>query len=453
MKKSSLSILASLLLLPSLYASTLSKEIQNNSLVVYNSNIGLVHEERELSIKQSEKSIIYEDVAQRIQTDSIHVSLPHSITLLSQQYRFDKLTRDKLLQASIDKKVEVRLLKNRNEFKIIPVTLLAYSGNDALVRTTDYEVISVKSSAIIFSEIPNELITKPSLVWNVEVKQDTKESIALDYLIDNINFKSDYVLNLKGENSASLTGWVNVTNRSGKKFHNISLSLLAGDVNRVVNHTPRYRRKQAMPVMSDAAAVREIAHEGYHIYKIPFKVDLANNEKTQIKFLSKKSIPIIRENVVRVSNPLYVAGEYTFDVEMFVKIAALQEPLPQGVIRTYSQLEGDTIFLGESHIEHTPKNTPIHVKVGKSFDIKVIQTLLQRDDNQKYYNADMRYTLKNSSDTQKIITLEVPFNKKRDSKIETTQEYNFTHGNIVTFKVEVAPKSSKSFEVHYESRR
>jgi len=401
MKKSSLSLLTSLLLTPVLFASSLSKEVQNNSLVVYNSNIGLVHEERQLDIKSTESTIVYEGVAKTLHTDSINVSLPDSVNLLSQQYRFDKLTQTKLLESHIDKKVEVRVLKNRDEFKIIPVTLLSFSGTNALVRTTDFQVISVESNSIIFSDIPDALITKPSLVWNVDVKSDTNEKMQLDYLISNINFKSDYILNLDTQDKATLTGWINVENRSGKRFEDVTLSLLAGDVNRVAQNRPRYQKERVLTVMSDESQVREIAHEGYHVYKIPFTVNLANNEKTQIKFLTKKGIKIERENRAQLSNPLYRDDERKYGIDMYVTLAPLGEPLPQGVIRTYSKLEGSTLFLGESRVSHTSKTTPLKVKIGKNFDIQVTQRVTHRDDNKKYYNVDVEYVVKNDSDLQK----------------------------------------------------
>ena len=96
-----------ILLSSSLYSSTL-----NNSLIVYNGNVGLVHEKKNISIKKSDSTITYEDVASTIETDSVNVKLPETVTLYSQQYRFDKLTLAKLLDAYISKAIQARFLKN-----------------------------------------------------------------------------------------------------------------------------------------------------------------------------------------------------------------------------------------------------------------------------------------------------------------------------------------------------
>ena len=190
MKKITLAFISTLALSSTLFSATLSSEIKNSSLIVYNSNIGLVHEERDLSLKSSDTTIIYEGVASSINTDSINVTLNPLVSLKSQQFRFDSLTLNKLLDAHIGKKIEARILRNRNEFKIISATLLSHNNQNSIVRSIDYKIISIKNSDIMFSSIPKELITKPSLVWNVAVKKDIDDTMALDYLINNISFKS-----------------------------------------------------------------------------------------------------------------------------------------------------------------------------------------------------------------------------------------------------------------------
>ena len=453
MKKTTFTLLSTLALTSSLFASTLSKEVKNNSLLVYNSNIGLVHEERELNIRTTDKSIIYEGVASTVSTDSVNVELPSSISLLSQQYRFDKLTQAKLLDAHLNKKVEVRLLKNRNEFKIISATLLSVNGAKSIVRTDGYKIITVNSSDIIVDEIPEELIIKPSLVWNIQANQSIKTNMKIDYIISNINFKSDYILNID-KNSSKLTGWISIENRSGKKFQNTELALLAGNINRVHRPQPRYKQMRAVPVMaSNAMEVSEVSHEGYHFYKIPFKVDIANNEKTQIKFFTKDSIDIRREYFTMLSNPLYVRGERKYNVDQYINLEKLDIPLPQGVIRTYSKLKEQTILLGESHISHTPKNTPLRFKIGENFDIKITQRVLSRDDDKREYEVDVEYEVKNDSDSLKIITLHIPFNRHKDSTIKTTREYSFVKGSIIEFNIAVDANSVKKFKVHFESNK
>lgn len=58
-----ISLLLSLIVSSTLSAITLNANYSNNSLIVYNSNMGLVHETRELKLSPNEKQIVYEDEA------------------------------------------------------------------------------------------------------------------------------------------------------------------------------------------------------------------------------------------------------------------------------------------------------------------------------------------------------------------------------------------------------
>jgi len=450
MQKIALAFISSLYMSSSLFSATLSSNVENNSLIVYNSNIGLVHEERALDIKKDDTTIIYADVAQNIKTDSVNVSLPDSISINSQQYRYDKLTLAKLLQAHIGKKVEIRLLKNRNEFKIITATLLSFSQNTALVKTLDYKIISVKTSAIMFNTIPKELITKPSLVWNVDVKKDIKTEMQLDYLVSNINFKSNYILNVNAD-SSTLSGWITINNHSGKSFQNTKLSLLAGEINRV--HHRQDIVYKSRRVSSVAKKVQEQSLEGYHFYTIPFKVTLLNNETTQIKFLDKRGLHIKRAYSAQMRNPLYLKGESIVSVNQSFLLDGLSVPLPKGSLRIYTKLKKQTILLGENSIPHTASNTPLNLKVGKNFDLKVTQTVTSRHDTNAIFNVDVDYTLKNSSDINRSISIVVPFNRNKSSKVTSKIEYKFIKGNLLSFLVKIPAKTTKSFTVNYESKK
>ncbi len=159
MKNIRLALTSSLVFFGTLSASTLNEKPTTNSLVVYNSNIGLVHEERQLSLDTKDTFIVYKDVASSIDTDSVNVKLPSGVTLYSQQYRYDKLTRAKLLEAFIGK--EVMVGKDS-------VTLLSYGGISCIIKTANNLIKSVNAKDIVFDAIPKALITKPSLVWNLK---------------------------------------------------------------------------------------------------------------------------------------------------------------------------------------------------------------------------------------------------------------------------------------------
>ena len=451
MKNLSTTLISTLLLSGSLLASNIGESVKENSLIVYNGGIGLVHEKRSLSLKKNENSILYKDVARSIDIDSVSVKLPDDIQLYSQQYRFDKLTQTKLLNAHVGKAVEVKVLKDTKNFKIIKATLLSAEGSSCLIKTASKKIISVNAQNIIFKTIPHELITKPSLVWNVKTKQNVDSNIELDYLIKNISWKSDYILNIN-KNSAQLIGWISIDNRSGKRYEQTQLSVLAGEINSAHRPQPTMYRK-ALMMSAEAAPVKNTAHEGYHIYKIPFKVTLANNEKTQIKFISLNNLKINRSYSTHLQNPLYQRAQSNHNVTQYINIKALKTQLPKGIIRSYSQLQNQKILLGQTFINHTAKKTPIKLKIGTNFDTKVSAKLLNRDDTKYRFNSTLEYKVQNSSEETKIVELLIPFTLNSHSSVKSSMSFHKKQGNLISFSVKIAPESSKKFSVTFVSKK
>ena len=442
-----------LLTATALFGATLNQNPTNNSLIIYNSNVGLVHEDKELSLKKNDREIIYEDVASTINTDSVNVNLPSGVSLFSQQYRFDKLTQKKLLDAHIGKSINVKIMKDAINFKTIKATLLSNDGNRCIVKSSDNNILTVQSKDIIFKNIPNELITKPSLVWNITTNKNIKSEMSIDYLISHIGWKSNYILNLKND-KADLSGWITIDNRSGKSFKETELHVLAGDINRAREPREYYRVAKSATMMADAAPqVAHQAHEGYHFYTIPFKVNLANNEKTQVKFITQNNIDVKRKYSVNMYNPNYLRGEMKHDVTQYITFKGLKYPLPKGVVRTYSKLKEINILLGESSIKHTPKDTTVSLKLGKNFDVKVKESIIKRDDNKWQFSADIKYSVKNSSDETKTVEILVPFNKNNKSEVKSKERYVYTKGNLVTFNIEVEAQNTKEFKAHFKTKK
>ena len=153
-----------------------------------------------------------------------------------------------------------------------------------------------------------------------------------------------------------------------------------------------------------------------------------------------------------MNNPNYFSGEIKHDVTQFISFKGLKYPLPKGIVRTYSKLQDTNILLGESNIVHTPKDTDISLKIGKNFDVKVTETLTQRDRGNWYHDNDVTYSVKNASDETKTVEILVPFSNNNSDEITTKQKYTFTKGNLVTFKVKVKAQSTKKFNVHYKTK-
>ena len=428
---------------PLLLAATLSPTPTETSLVIYNAGIGLVHEKRQLTAGKGSQSIVYPGVATTVQTDTVSVRLPEGMTLYSQQYRFDKITLAKIIEANIGKRVRFKT-GDREKPEIGGGTLLAASP--AVVRTDRGIESGIRDQDFIFDAIPETLIMKPSLVWNVEASKTVQGEMALDYLIGSIGWKSDYTLALDGD-KGDLTGWITVDNRSGKRFENTKLRLLAGEINRAAEP-----RRYVGKVMMEAAAapVAEQAVEGYHLYTVPFDVTLADNEKTQIRFIDRPSHALKRRYEVTMPSPLQSGAELKRPVSQFVDLEGFDIPLPAGTVRSYAETDGTTILLGESALGNTPKDETVTLRLGTNFDIVAECTLLTRRDEGRYWSLGVAYRLSNRSDSAKRIDLLVPGVAADDkTTVSSDLAYERRDGYTLRFSPTLKAGETKKWTVAY----
>ncbi len=457
---STLSILSCSLL----FSATLSSQPKDASLVIYNSGIGLVHESKELSVEKGKQSIVYPGVATTVQTDSVSVGLPGDLILYSQQYRYDKITLNKILEAHIGKKIRYKTGKKGKvnggarestlgQEPIIKEGMLLAS-NPAVIETKNGIISGIAAGDFIFESIPNELIMKPSLVWNIEAARSTTGMMNLDYLISRISWKSDYILNLQ-ENTGDLTGWITVDNRSGKRFEDIKLNLLAGDINRAPTqrlYADAVRVEKSMA----AAPVAHQAHEGYHFYSVPFNVTIANNEKTQVKFIDQPRHKLKRLYDVRMQHPFNTAQEQKRPVNQYVELSKFSMPLPGGIVRTYSKAGDTTVLLGETRLENTPKNEKVKLRIGTNFDLIAKNKLVERSDDSRYYGAKVAYTLINRSDSAKTVDVDIPGIVERTkhlSTIKTRLPYTRPDGYTLRFAITLKAGETKTWDVSYRTKK
>src|SRR5262249_19511579 len=175
-------------------------------------------------------------VARTIQPETvqIHGLGPAGLRVLEQNYRYDLLAPEKLLEKYVGRNVRVLRwseLKGRDEER--DATVLS-AGPQPILRVGD-EITWGFPGRISFPEIPKNLISHPSLVWLLDSGAD-KPKVEVTYLASDLTWKADYVLVVdKDDATGDLNGWVTLDNKSGAAFENAKLQLVAGDVHRVQN--------------------------------------------------------------------------------------------------------------------------------------------------------------------------------------------------------------------------
>jgi hypothetical protein len=349
------------------------------SITVYNSNIGLVKDVRRLTFPNGITELKFGQVAAKIMPQTVHIkslSDPSRLQVLEQNYEYDLITPQKLLEKFVGK--EITILKDGIE---VPITIL--STNQGLVYKLGGRIFTGHVSNLIFPQIPDNLIPHPTLVWLLENRGAEAQKVEATYLTQGISWKADYVAVLDSKDkNMDLNGWITLDNQSGATFQNARLKLVAGDVNRIVEQRGAADAARALAEVSAKAPPVPFSQESffeYHLYSLQRPTTIKDQQTKQVTLLSSDNVPVIKryfyygaQQYLRQRHGVPVSHQ---KVGVYVEIGNKKEnrlgmPLPKGSVRVYkADGDGSLQFIGEDRIDHTPKDETIKIKMGDAFDI------------------------------------------------------------------------------------
>lgn len=356
------------------------------ALTIYNSNIALVKDQREVELAAGENELQFMDVAAQIIPTTVHIKSltdAQGLRVLEQNYEYDLLSPDKLLEKYVGKEVK---LFDKNYYtgkdEVLTGTLL--STNGGLVYQIGNEIHINPPGRVILPQVPDNLLAKPTLVWLLRAGKGGKQKIEASYLTNQITWQADYIIVLNADDTkADLSGWVTIDNKSGATYQNATLKLVAGDVHRV---EPKevYTRTLALEAVPAAPPPPQFREEGffeYHLYTLDRPATVKDNQTKQMTLLSATAIPVTKRLVLK-GQPSYFFSAYGPDDELpLQKVSVSLEientqknnlgiPLPKGTVRVYkADKDGSLQFIGEDAIDHTPKDEKLNVKMGEAFDV------------------------------------------------------------------------------------
>jgi hypothetical protein len=349
------------------------------AVTIYNENLALVKDRRRVVLEPGIQSLAFIDVSAQMRPET---ALLHSqggqVSVLEQNFEFDLLTPEKLLEESVGE--TVRVIKTNPETgaeTVEEARILSVVGG--LVLRIGDRIETAYPGRVVFDRVPPRLRARPTLVLELQNTNPSEQQVELSYLTGGLAWKADYVAQLAAdEKTLDLDGWVTLTNTSGTEYRDARLQLVAGDVNQV---QPMLRR-EAMTMAADAAgAPPPMAQEElfeYHLYTLGRPTTIADNQTKQVALLAGDGIPVTKEyRLVNVGTAYnYRVGDLA-RVNPTVRIAFDNEeadhlgvPLPKGIIRVYkNDTSGQALFVGEDSVDHTPKGETVHLDLGQAFDV------------------------------------------------------------------------------------
>ena len=381
---------------------------QSVELTVYNVNFGLVKEIRTIDLRAGRQELRVEDVAAFIDPTSVGIKVVQGATMdvLEQNYQYDLISTSTILLKSIGKRIRFRQVLANGTERVTEGELLAAPGQivageggggyatytGLVLRTDDGRIVLSPTGTIEVLELPEGLISKPTLMWDINTQNGGSRNVELTYLTDNITWSADYVMILDADDKqADINGWVTMNNRSGTTFTNATLKLVAGDVRRI---TPQTRpgfggggRGGAAMMRNEALGFAEESFFEYHLYTLGRPATVRNNEQKQIALLNAIGIGVNKQLILEGQRSVwygngrdYLPGEgYASDPKVKVNVVVemtnsekngMGMPLPAGKVRVYKRdSKGQVQMVGEDKIDHTPREEKLRLYIGDSFDV------------------------------------------------------------------------------------
>ncbi len=395
------------------------------AVTVYNSNIALVRDVRQLTLPNGAFRLKFEDIAATVNPATVHfrsLTEPDKLGVIEQNYEYDLLEPAKLLHKYVGKEVTlVRTYQDNGTTKHeeVKATLLA-DNNGPVWKIGNDIVTGVYAESYRFPEVPANLYDRPTLLMSLDNSGARKHQIEASYLASNLSWNADYVLTVaRDDKAADLDGWVTLANNSGTAFHNARLQLVAGDLNRL----PANARGDVVMMKEMARAAvpapqfQQESFSEYHLYSLGRRTSVEDKETKQISLLQGSGVPVEKIFVVNGQN-FYYHNQYSpgspqkDPVMVFYKFkneekASLGMPLPAGNVRVYQKdSKGGILFVGEDRIDHTPKDETVTVHIGNAFDVVAErkQTDYKKIDTH-VWEMEFEITLRNHKDSP--ITVEV----------------------------------------------
>ncbi|MBI5487317.1 MAG: DUF4139 domain-containing protein [Deltaproteobacteria bacterium] len=430
------------------------------NVTVYNQNMALVREVRQVALPAGVSAVRWQDVAAQIRPETVHVGAPGSdaatFGVLEQNYKYDLLTPTRMMELYVDRQLTlVTVDPDSGVEQSEQATLLSAEGYQYVYRTDEGITFNVPGR-VVFPEVPPNFVQRPTLEWLLDSRRPGPRPIEASYLTYGMSWSADYVVLLDADDAnADITGWVTLSNNSGIGFAGAGLQLVAGNVNLVTFGPPAddYRNDRAMRTRSLSTELpmqEQFLEQGmfeYHLYTLQRPTDLADREQKQIELLSAAPVPVEKKYRLEGNSYWYYSEQSgpfeNLPVDVWIEFKNAEQfglgiPMPAGIMRVYkADSNGGQQFLGEDAIEHTPREERIKLRLGQAFDI--VADRRQTDYEiltDTLWETAWEVKIRNHKDVAVVVELREPMGGDWEV-VDASQEWTKESAYLLLFKVPV----------------
>lgn len=351
----------------------------------------VIRQDRTLGIDQGYSQLKFTDVAALLDPTTVRFTSltdPAGTSVLEQDYRFDLLSMDRMLERYIDQ----RIIHNGKD-----VTLMSTAGGGMLLQGDDGRVQFQQGyGGVVFPSLDESLVTKPTLMWAIDAATGGEHDTRVSYQTTGITWWADYnLVYTEGDDANSgfidIGAWVSILNQSGGTYENAKLKLVAGDVHRAQPQQNNYNYRASRvesAMMADTAGFEEKSFFEYHLYTLGRSTTIPDRSTKQIElFEAVNGVPAQKILMYDGTKQARWSGNSAMmdqnwgvqsnsKVEVFLKFDNSEDnglgiPMPSGRMRVnqLDEADGAFEFIGEHVIDHTAREEEIMIKLGNAFDV------------------------------------------------------------------------------------
>ncbi|MDT8363724.1 MAG: DUF4139 domain-containing protein [Nitrosomonas sp.] len=423
-------------------------------LTIYNDDLALIKEQRTVRLDKGKNRLAWREVSAQMRPETAllrNLTSSANLRLLEQNFDFDLLTPQKLLEKYLGRNVVIIHTNPATGEESREEATVLSSSQGVVLKFAD-RIETGLPGRITFPDVPSHLRDQPTLSLLLATSSAGNHELELSYLTTGLSWRADYVAELNADDSMlAMNGLVTLVNRSGIAYKNARLQLVAGNVNRAwPDQQHRAKSVEAVAsMMTMAPAMEQESLFAYHLYSLPTATTLADNQTKQVGLMSASDIVVRKKYQLRGAD-YYFSGKYgeigrnlhpAVMIEFSNKGEGLGIPLPKGIIRVYKKDSRDNVqFIGEDRIEHTARNELVNLNLGSAFDITAdkTQTEFRQLASTPQHHVETAYQIRIRNALDEAVTIQIQEPIPGDwTMVETSLPHTQPAANLAQWQVNV----------------
>lgn len=407
-------------------------------------DFGVIKDTRKVALPEGTHRVRFEGVAEYIDEESIIIGCNPSenIEMVGLSYEYDLISPTKLMEKYIGNEVGITPNTGSIDDTLIKrVELLSIHEKEPVFRIGT-NITYGEIGKILFPYIPENLITRPTILWHVFTHKRLDTEVEATYITEGISWKANYNLKIDPKyESGFLDGWITIKNESGTDIKSAVINF--------VNYEYGDFREKITKKIKSYLFSSKLRHLGKYIfYALPRRLTVLSGHSYRVEWIS--AIPVKLNSVYVVELPVVSTSYYYGTVFSAVEIENsevnhLGFSLPEGILRTYKcDTSGEFRFIGENCLKDCDSGNTFLAVTGKSDSISIIRKVV-KEKEKSYYGIEIK------NNKKKPITLKILMETGDKNISDSSKKYNIKNDSLIEWNVVV--KSNETETIKYSLKQ